>query len=132
MLIAGWVMAGGLDFVVTECEDYLRITLGGSLSMVDSADHYQCVTAQADASGCVRLLLDACAVADRSDIPRIFEFVVRAYPARPGGRRTACLDKPENLVSARFFEHLMQNTGRCYRLFFDEAEALAWLRSDLP
>ncbi len=125
-------MAGGLDFKASNCEGCLRITLGGSLSVVDSMDHYQCVTSLADASGCVRLLLDARAVADRSDIPRIFEFVVRAYPACPGGRRTACLDKPENLVSARFFEHLMQNTGRSYRLFFDEAEALAWLRSDLP
>lgn len=125
-------MSGGLDFIVSECEDCLRITLGGSLSVVDSVDHYQCVTALADASGCMRLLLDARAVADRSDIPRIFEFVVRAYPASPGGRRTACLDKPENLVSARFFEHLMQNTGRCYRLFFNESEALGWLRSDLP
>ena len=125
-------MSGGLDFIVSECEDCLRITLGGSLSVVDSVDHYQCVTALADASGCVRLLLDARAVADRCDIPGIFEFVVREYPAMPGGRRTACLDKAENLVSARFFEHLMQNTGRSYRLFFDEAEALDWLRSDLP
>jgi hypothetical protein len=125
-------MAGGLACVLSECEDCLRITLGGSLSVGDCADHYHCVTAQADAFGCGRLLLDARAVADRSDIPSIFEFVVRAYPPSPGGRSTACVDKPENLVSARFFEHLMQNTGRSYRLFFDEAEALDWLRSDLP
>lgn len=125
-------MASGLDFVVSNCEDCLRITVGGSLAAANSVDPYQSVTALADASGCARLLLDARGVADRSDIPSIFDFVVRAYPARPGGRRTACLDKPENLVSARFFEHLMQNSGRSYRLFFDESEALNWLRSDLP
>lgn len=119
-----------LDVAVSECEGYLRVTLYGNITARSGADHYRSVTQLADTKGCVRLLLDARRLADRSDIPEIFEFMVRTYPLAPGGRRTAALDAPEHLVRARFFEHLMQNNGRCYRLFFDEAEALAWLLSD--
>jgi len=119
-----------LDVAVSECEGFLRVTLSGDITARSGVDHYRSVTEQADAMGCVRLLLDARGLADRSDIPEIFEFMVRTYPLAPGGRRTAALDLPENTLRARFFEHLMQNNGRCYRLFFDEAEALAWLLSD--
>jgi hypothetical protein len=123
-------MGNGLDVAVRECQGYLRVTLSGTLTALAGAGHYKSVTERADASGCARLLLDARALADQPDIPGIFEFMVRTYPAAPGGRRTACVDLPENMVRARFFEHLMQNNGRTYRLFFDEAEALAWLFSD--
>jgi len=123
-------MGQDLDVAVSECEGYLRVTLSGDITARSRGDHYRSVTEQADAMGCARLLLDARQVADRSDIPEIFEFMVRTYPRAPGGRRTAALDLPENTLRARFFEHLMQNNGRRYRLFFDEAEALAWLFSD--
>jgi len=119
-----------LDVAVSECEGFLRVTLSGGITVRSGTDHYRAVTALADAKGCMRLLLDARRLADRSDIPEIFEFMVRTYPLTPGGRRTAALDLPGNTMRARFFEHLMQNNGRCYRLFFDEAEALAWLLSD--
>lgn len=123
-------MGQELDVLVSECEGYLRVTLSGELTACSGGGHYRSVTEQADARGCARLLLDARQLADRSDIPEIFEFMVRTYPLAPGGRRTAALDLPENTLRARFFEHLMQNNGRTYRLFFDEAEALAWLLSD--
>lgn len=125
-------MGDELAVAVHECQGYLRVTLSGTLTGLAGADHYKAVTQRADASGCARLLLDARALADQPDIPRIFEFMVRTYPAAPGGRRTAALDLPENMLRARFFEHLMQNNGRTYRLFFDEAEAMAWLLSDQP
>lgn len=125
-------MGQELDVAVNECEGYLRVTLSGNITARSGGHHYRSVTEQADAKGCARLLLDARQLADRSGIPEIFEFMVRTYPLAPGGRRTAALDLPENMVRARFFEHLMQNNGRCYRLFFDEAEALAWLFSEKP
>lgn len=123
-------MGDELAVAVAECPGYLRVTLSGTLSAPAGADHYREVTERADASGRARLLLDARGLADQPDIPEIFDFMVRAYPAAPGGRRTAGLDLPENMVRARFFEHLMQNNGRTYRLFFDEAEAIGWLLSD--
>lgn len=123
-------MGEGLGVAVHECQGYLRVTLSGALTTLSGADPYKSVTERADASGCSRVLLDARALPDQPDIPEIFDFMVRTYPAAPGGRRTAALDLPENMVRARFFEHLMQNNGRTYRLFFDEAEAVDWLLSD--
>lgn len=123
-------MADGLQLVASKGNGYLRISLGGNLDVKGASEHYRTVTQLADETACGRILLDARAVAGRAEIPDIFDFMVRTYPATPGGRRTAALDLPQNLVRARFFEHLMQNNGRCYRLFFDEAEATSWLLSN--
>lgn len=125
-------MDQGLDIVVSENERYLRITLAGAFRAEHGSAHYRKIAELSDASGHMRFLLDVRGITTRASIPDTFEYVVHNYPKAPDNRRTASLDLPENMVSARFFEHLMQNQGRTYRLFLDEAEALAWLLSDQP
>lgn len=121
-----------LDIAVAEGEGYCRITLCGPYFSAGAAEHHRRLEKIAEKSGHTRFLIDVRDVAPRASIPDVFEYVVHNYPPRPDARRTAALDLPENMVSARFFEHLMQNKGRCYRLFLDEAEAVAWLLSDEP
>lgn len=121
-----------LDIEVTEGQGYLRITLRGCYFKAGAAEQHRRIEKIAEASGHRRFLMDVRGLAPRASIPDVFEYVVHNYPPRPDTRRTATLDLPEHMVSARFFEHLMQNKGRCYRLFMDEAEAVAWLLSDEP
>ncbi len=121
-----------LDIAVTEGEGYCRITLNGTFFYAGAAEQHRRLEQIAETSGHMRFLMDVRGVAPRASIPDVFEYVVHNYPPRPDKRRTASLDLAENMVSARFFEHLMQNKGQCYRLFLDEAEAIAWLLSDEP
>ncbi|HWR02586.1 MAG TPA: hypothetical protein VN419_01100 [Humidesulfovibrio sp.] len=121
-----------LDIAVAEGEGYFRITLNGPYFSAEVAERHRRLDRIAEASGHTRFLIDVRGVAPRASIPDVFEYVVHNYPPRPDKKRTAALDLAENMVSARFFEHLMQNKGRCYRLFLDEAEAIAWLLSDEP
>lgn len=120
------------EIAVAEGEGYFRITLSGAYFGAGAAEQHRRLDRIAAESGHTRFLVDVRGVAPRANIPDVFEYVVLNYPPRPDTRRTASLDLPENMVSARFFEHLMQNKGRCYRLFLDEAEAIAWLLSDEP
>ncbi|WP_143337345.1 hypothetical protein [Humidesulfovibrio mexicanus] len=121
-----------LEIRLREERGWVRVTLSGKLSAEAGKGQYQRIAGLTQAKGINRVLLDTRAVTGRESIPEIFDFMLRTYPAEPGGRRTACLDLPEHHVSARFFEHLMQNNGRDFRLFFDEQEALAWLNSGQP
>lgn len=125
-------MDTSLEIQMREERGWVRVTLSGRLSAEAGKGQYQRVASLTQAKGINRVLLDTRAVTGRESIPEIFDFMLRTYPSEPGGRRTACLDLPEHQVSARFFEHLMQNNGRSFRLFFDEQEALAWLASDRP
>lgn len=126
------IMKDGFELRLREERGCVRVTVSGRLSAGAGLGQYQRVSDLARARGVTRFLLDARGLGGRESIPEIFDFMLRTYPPEPGGRRTACLDLPEHQVSARFFEHLMQNNGRCFRLFFDEGEALAWLNSDRP
>lgn len=125
-------MDGDFDIKVEDCGDYCRMTMRGPYLAGGCGGHYDRIARLANESGHLRFLLDVRGVGPRASIPEVFEYVVRHYPPRPDNRRTATLDLPENMVSARFFEHLMQNKGQMYRLFLDEAEAVAWLMSNEP
>lgn len=125
-------MDGDFDIKVEDCGDYCRMTMRGPYLTADGGGQHERIARLASESGHLRFLLDVRGVGPRASIPEVFEYVVRHYPPRPDNRRTATLDLPENMVSARFFEHLMQNKGQMYRLFLDEAEAVAWLMSNEP
>jgi hypothetical protein len=121
-----------LDIEVSKCDGYCRITLSGAFMAEQAGENHRKISRLVYATGLDRFLVDVRGVQSRCSIPDIFEYAVQHYPPRPGSRRTATVDLPENLVTARFFEHLMQNKGQCYRLFMDEAEAITWLLSDEP
>ncbi|MBI5520093.1 MAG: hypothetical protein HY916_08535 [Desulfovibrio sp.] len=124
-------MGGEFSIEVEDCGGYCRMTMHGPY-LVAGEGEYSRLAQLAEESGHLRFLMDVRGVAPRASIPEVFEYVVRHYPPRPDNSRTATVDLPENMISARFFEHLMQNKGRTYRLFMDEAEAVAWLLSDEP
>jgi len=123
-----------LNIKIIEQGDYVRLVLTGDfpLQLPETVDAFARISALSSATGHARFLLDARGVVGRLSIPGIFEFVTMAYPEELGNARSAALDVPEHMVSARFFENLMRSRGRTYRVFTDEAEALAWLLSNNP
>ncbi|OIO01830.1 MAG: hypothetical protein AUJ49_07145 [Desulfovibrionaceae bacterium CG1_02_65_16] len=123
-----------MNMEVIDEGEYGRVTLTGNFpgQIPEAIDAFARISAAVGALGLPRVLLDVRTVGGRMSIPGTFEFVTMAHPDDPGTIRTACLDSPVNMTSARFYENLMQNRGRVYRMFTDEASALAWLLSDNP
>jgi len=123
-----------LDIEMIDQGDYVRLVLTGDFpsQLPEAVDVFARLSTMTGASGHTRCLSDARNMGRRMSIPAIFEFVTLAYPEEPDTMRSAALDAPENMVSARFFENLMRSRGRTYRVFTDEAEAVAWLLSDKP
>jgi hypothetical protein len=81
-------------------------------------------------TGHTRFLVDARGMQARPSMPASFEFAALACPEEPDTCRRAVVELPEHAEVARFFESVLRGRGRVYRIFFDEAEALAWLLSD--
>jgi hypothetical protein len=125
-----------LEFTVTTREEqgYLRLDISGKLAddLPGAIDQYARLSAVSYPSGYTRFLVDARLMQSRLSIPASFEFAALTCPDEPDSFRRAVIELPEHVLVARFFESLLRSRGRAYRIFFDEAEALAWLLSDEP
>jgi len=132
----GMSEVGSVEFTVTQREEqgYLRLLLSGKLAedLPGAIDQYARLSVMAYPSGYTRFLVDARAMVSRLSIPASFEFASLTCPEEPDPFRRAVIELPENAPVARFFESLLRSRGRNYRIFFDEAEALAWLLSEKP
>ncbi|MDR3640416.1 MAG: hypothetical protein P4L39_03755 [Humidesulfovibrio sp.] len=126
----------GLEFSATTREEqgYLRLVITGKLAddLPGAIEQYARLSAMTYPLGHKRILVDARAMESRLSIPDTFEFVGLTCPEEPDVFRRAVIERPEHVHVARFFESLLRQRGRVYRVFFDEAEALAWLFSDEP
>jgi hypothetical protein len=125
-------MPNRISVETSECAGYLRVSLAGDFpqQMPDAVDLHASLHVLSRGSGHTRYLVDITGIGQRLGIPATFEYASIAFPEEPDPVRTAVLDRPENLLAGRFFESLMQNRGRAFRMFSDEAEALEWLLSD--
>jgi hypothetical protein len=110
-------------------DGYLRLTFHGTfpndeagqmLLFSGAAEHMR-----ATAGG--RVLADMRRLAGRPNASGIFEYVSRTHPETMSPLRIAALDLPENLGRSYFYETLMQSRGVDFKLFKDEAKAVAWL-----
>lgn len=120
-------MDEGVRLRITQEKGFLRIGLIGRFPQ-DLLEFYTRVTTTMKLSGHMRFLFDVRELVDWPDPQATHDFVTRYYP-EPSGHRTAILALPEQLGFCRFYETMIQNRGYDTRLFKDEEEASAWLRS---
>lgn len=123
---------GALNIAVRDEGAYIRLVLSGRFpeTLPEYVEAFARVTVTAKVGGHRNVLVDARAVPNRSSVSSTFELVSVVLPDEPDDTRTAAIEAPEHEGLGRFFENLMRNRGRIYRMFLDEAEALAWLLSD--
>lgn len=127
-------MTQAIRIEAREEQDYLRLTLHGDFPEEPEGQSafYREAMALVEASARQRVLVDMRRMEIRLDLPGIFEYVLRTHPApgdQPQAQRIAILDLPGNLGRDYFYETVVQNRGLDYKIFKDEALALAWLRS---
>lgn len=124
-----------LDIEAIEERGYLRLRLSGHLASAfsEAVEQYARIAAITSTSGYTRYLIDARAATTRMSVPEAFEFVSLAVSeeALPGDR-TAALELPEHHLISQFYENMMRSRGRVFRVFTEEAAALAWLFSEEP
>jgi hypothetical protein len=122
-------MGHGLRIEFSTEERHALLRIGGDFPTAPAAQalFFQEATELVQKSGRSRVLVDLRALGRRLDVPGIFEYVVRNYSEEPPHVRVAVLDRPEHMARSYFFETVMQNSGRDYKLFKDENEALTWL-----
>ncbi len=123
---------GALRIEVRDEGEYVRVTLSGRFpeSLPEYIEVFARITVTARAGGQKRILADARAVPNRSNLSSTFELVSIVVPDEPDDTRTATIEAPEFEGIGRFYENLMRNRSRIYRMFLDEGQALAWLLSD--
>ena len=123
---------GALRIEVRDEGKYTRVTLSGRFpeSLPEYIEVFARVTVTARVGGHKRILADARAVPNRSSLSSTFELVSVVVPDTPDDTRTAAIEALEFEGLGRFYENLMRNRGRDYRMFLDEDQALAWLLSD--
>jgi len=122
-------MGHGLRIEFSTGERHALLRIGGDFPTDPAAQalFFKEATELVRSSGRTRVLVDLRALGRRLDVPGIFEYVVRNYTEDPPRVRVAVLDRPEHMGRSYFFETVMQNSGRDYKLFKTEAEALDWL-----
>jgi hypothetical protein len=123
-----------MDYEIKEvqAEGYCVVTVSGPLKRPDDSFLLQDITAEiASRKGVSRFLLDlrkAQVVGGTIDtyevgvrLPRVFE---------PGTKAKGAVVYSELTSEHRFLEDVLVNRGLNIRVFSDEANALAWLKSD--
>lgn len=123
---------GALRIEVRDEGEYVRVALSGRFpeSLPEYIDVFARITVTARADGHKRILADVRAVPNRPNLSSTFELISIVVPENPDDSRTATIEAPEHEGLGRFYENLMRNRGRIYRMFLDERQALDWLLSD--
>lgn len=109
-----------------ECDGIVEIKFSGKWTK-DNVDTLTTNMVELPGRATSRVLIDISDIEGQLAIADAFNSVVR-FPPEQRSRKTALLDREENIRVVSFFEMTAQNRGIPLRWFRTREEALVWLR----
>jgi len=117
------------DLDVTRHDDYVVVRFSGAFSPAAGREVVDAMAKASQEQGLARILLDCREMS--GDLTILGRFEVAEYGARVISRDTvvALVGREEDILPDHFFESAAQSRGVRVKVFTNDQEAVAWLRS---
>ncbi|QJB58236.1 hypothetical protein [Pseudodesulfovibrio sp. zrk46] len=121
-----------IKYEIIQEDGYIRIVTTGVLKSIDDLIQYGTLMYdQAIAAGIPRILLDEENMEDAAEASTIYRWCEHEVVAMTAaaGIRIAGICTAENFECNKVFETMLQNRSYNFKVFQNEQEAVAWLKS---